>query len=658
MVEKAHRIFESSVAMALSVARNRAAWMLCQLLWHEVGIAVAVTLALLFRFEFVLPSQFGRYLTASVGLGILGYGTAIIGFRLWVGLWSFFGYRDCVRHVWGLAVGGLLYAALFFVANGFSFQGYPRSTFFTSYLILLSWEIGGRLVLRFAREQTITGPKNSGTQSRCLLVGNCRDADCLLRSLQHVMRVDTWCFVGIISDDNSRIGATLHGVKVHGTISMLGEVAERERADTILVIPPFTSPGMLKNLIDECSKRGLACVFRMVPSIEDLASGKLDVSLIRKVELEDLLNRSPVTFDSPVLSDFITGRSVMVTGAGGSIGSELCRQVLKYEPKQLVLFEHNEFSLFEIERELASANPDIELLPIAGDVKRHGDVARAIRRAGAVNVVYHAAAYKHVHLMEKNVPAVIYNNVIGSKVLAEASHDAGVSDFILISTDKAVRPTSIMGASKRLAERVILEHPLNGMSAKTVRFGNVLGSSGSVIPIFKQQIAEGGPVTVTSTETRRFFMTIPEAVQLVMMAGAVGKDRDIMVLEMGDPVKIDTLARRMIELSGLRPDVDIKIEYIGLRPGEKEYEELLTNDEHVVPTEHERICVFRKTQENGSPLNGAAVDSSRMMELIDAGDDEGLREIVRSLVEDNLFETGGASHLRPLTASTKISSLD
>ncbi|MCL4104690.1 UNVERIFIED_CONTAM: hypothetical protein GTU68_004644 [Idotea baltica] len=320
----------------------------------------------------------------------------------------------------------------------------------------------------------------------------------------------------------------------------------------------------------------------------------------------------------------------MVTGAGGSIGSEICRQILNLKPEILVLFEISELHLFEIERELKATADElgVVLQGSAGDVRRESHIRKSIQDAGGIDIIYHAAAYKHVDLMERNAAACFQNNVIGTHIAATVAVDMGVKQFVLISSDKAVRPTSLMGGSKRLAERVIIERPESATQFKAVRFGNVLGSSGSVVPIFRDQIARGGPVTVTSDKVTRFFMTIPEAVELVLAAGAVGDDRRILVLEMGEPVKIDSLARRMIELSGFVPDSEIQIVYTGLKAGEKEYEELLTEDENVLRTDHDRIWVVAQ----GDDSLADAINLGELLDLIDGSSTEELRNFAHSLI--------------------------
>jgi FlaA1/EpsC-like NDP-sugar epimerase len=351
-----------------------------------------------------------------------------------------------------------------------------------------------------------------------------------------------------------------------------------------------------RRAVEICTRAGIKVL--TVPSFDDLISERVTVSQIRHVELDDLLGRDPVVLDTPGMRGWLADRVVMVTGAGGSIGAELCRQIARYKPGRLVLFEQNELALYAIEQEFARRFPEISVTPVIGDVKDAGRVEQ-VMGAYKPSVIFHAAAYKHVPLMEgENAWQAVYNNVVGTRVIARAAISAGVEKFVFISTDKAVNPTNVMGASKRLAEMVCQAlQQGSGTRFVMVRFGNVLGSTGSVIPKFREQIAMGGPVTVTHPEITRYFMSIPEAVQLVMQAGLMGQGGEIFVLDMGEPVKIADLARDLIKLSGFE-EQDIRIVYTGLRPGEKLYEEPLAEGENLLPTPHSKIMIARARPEN------------------------------------------------------------
>ncbi|MDF1826343.1 MAG: nucleoside-diphosphate sugar epimerase/dehydratase [Verrucomicrobiales bacterium] len=597
-------------------------------LFHVAGIVLAYTSAHLIRFDFNVPENHWQTFKESLGWVIVAYVACIVLFRMHQGLWRFFTLRDCLMTTIAFSVGTVAAASLVFVSNGFTFEDVSRSVFIISFLLLLLWEIGARGLVRLFREERQSRRGHSDDR-RIVLFGDPEEADALLRSVQsHAGELGK--VVGIISENQTHNGAKLRGVRIYAGVEDVSPIVKKLQATTLLFMPPFTGPRRIRGVIDSLSKEKISCDYRVIPSMDELASGRISVSSIRKVAIEDLLPRVPYHIAADQLEGAIGGRRVMVSGAGGSIGSEICRQLLRFKPEVIVLFEISEFHLFNVEREIkADAEAaGVEVIAVAGDVRRADQMRAAMRRAGGVDLFYHAAAYKHVDLMERNPVSCFQNNVIGTEVAASVSEEEGVSDFVLVSTDKAVRPTSLMGSSKRLAERLLIERPLGKTSFKAVRFGNVLGSNGSVVPIFRSQIAKGGPVTVTSPEVTRFFMTIPEAVELVLAAGAVEEDRRIFVLEMGEAVKIDSMARRMIELSGLVPDVDIPIVYTGLKSGEKEYEELLTDDENVVRTDLDRIWVVEKD----APGEAPPVELGRLLELIDDVDEEGLRLYAHSLI--------------------------
>jgi FlaA1/EpsC-like NDP-sugar epimerase len=415
--------------------------------------------------------------------------------------------------------------------------------------------------------------------------------------VKDLARGDAWKVVGLLDDDKSIVGRQLEGARVLGVIGDLPIVAEKYQVAHVIVAMPSALHQERRLAVDLANKSAMTVL--TVPAFDDLISGKVSVSQIRKVEVEDLLGREPVQLDTLGLHELIEGNAILISGAGGSIGSELCRQILKYHPSQLICVDMSELSLYNIEQEfsqLAFAETT-NILYVTANVKNDNRV-KALLSAYQPTVVFHAAAYKHVPLMENtNVAEALSNNVLGTHVLASACKEANVSKFVLISTDKAVNPTNVMGVSKRLAEMVCQGlQDEKGTKFIVVRFGNVLGSSGSVIPKFREQIASGGPVTITHPEITRYFMSIPEAAQLVMQAGVMGEGGEIFVLDMGEAVKIVNLAQDMIRLSGLQQD-EIEIVYSGLRPGEKLYEELLADDEHTLPTPHQklRIAVARST---------------------------------------------------------------
>lgn len=432
--------------------------------------------------------------------------------------------------------------------------------------------------------------------------------------------------VALLDDDINTHGSQIMGVKVHGGHDKVQEIARRFDIDEIILAIPNAPRKVQSAILNECKKT--RCKLKILPSISSLINEDVTIKNIRDVQIEDLLGREPVNLDVDGICDYITNQVVLVTGGGGSIGSELCRQIARYNPKQLLVLDIYENNAYELQQELKMEHPQLNLKVLIASVR---DAARieSIFSTYKPSVVFHAAAHKHVPLMEENPQEAVKNNVFGTLNVVECADKYGVRRFVMISTDKAVNPTNIMGATKRLCEMII-----QGMNKKSkteyvaVRFGNVLGSNGSVIPLFKKQIAAGGPVTVTHPEITRFFMTIPEAVQLVLQAGAMAKGGEIFVLDMGQPVKIADLAKDLIRLSGFEPDVDIEIKYTGLRPGEKLYEELLMAEEGLTATKHEKIFI-------GKPMNIDMDELKKELEklrFIATGSNEGIIEFVKELV--------------------------
>lgn len=607
------------------------------LTWHLLGVVTCYFFAFQIRFDFDWQGIGKNAFEETLPFAIIVFFTAVFAFRLYEGLWRFFTFRDCIVTAVAFAAGTIVLSLFLFAWKGLSFGGYPRSILLINFLLLLGWEIGGRGFVRYYREWRVERHAlRLGTPHRKIIaVGGPDECDQLIRSCART-GAQMGRMVALVTEQKRHQGGHIHRVPIYAGIEGLGRLVADKEASTVLILPPFTRPNRIREVMDAVASEKISCEFRVIPSYDEVAAGKVDVNQIRRVEIEDLLERAPYRLAEERMRSFVQDKRVLVTGAGGSIGSEICRQLIKLAPKSLVLFDVSEFQLFRIDSELAKAQSETRIVACAGDILHEDEVRRAIRMVGGIDVIYHAAAFKHVDLMERNPGPCFHNNVLGTEVIARLAESEGVQDFVLISSDKAVRPTSLMGASKRLAERLVMERPVNGTRFKAVRFGNVLGSSGSVVPIFREQIAAGGPVTVTSPNVTRFFMTIPEAVELVLAAGAVGEDRRICVLEMGNPVKIETLARRMIELSGLVPDEDIHIQYIGLKRGEKEHEELLTEDEGVERTAHDRIWVVKAED----AMQVERVNVEKLRTLIVGGNDEALRRYVHSLIPGSLLLAG------------------
>lgn len=498
-------------------------------------------------------------------------------------------------------------------------------------IMLLS---GLRMLIRLYHEEFFAEAR--GALRRFLIIGAGNAGEALLRELMR--RKNTpYQVVGFVDDDPAKYRMKIHGVPVLGTIEQLPQICQKYSIDEIAIAIPSATPKQMRRVVQIC--QGTKLRFSTVPSITDIASGKLRVSQIRDVDINDLLGREEVKLDIEGIQRFLRGKTILVTGAGGSIGSEMCRQVCGFGPKNLLLVEQAENPLFFIEGELRKAYPDVSLEPLICDITDRVRVDQIFDRYRP-EVVVHAAAHKHVPLMELNPGEAIKNNVIGTMNVADAADRIGAEHFVMISTDKAVNPTSIMGSSKRIAEMYIQD--LNNTSKThfvTVRFGNVLGSNGSVVPIFKKQIAEGGPVTVTHPEMRRYFMTIPEASQLVLQAAAIGKGGEIFVLDMGEPVKIVDLARDLITLSGFRPGEDIEIVYTGLRPGEKLFEELSIAGEDMIPTVHPKIAVWKNIPKDREFLRA---NIQKLIEAAYAQDRQRIVELIKILVPNYLGNAAGA----------------
>jgi len=465
-------------------------------------------------------------------------------------------------------------------------------------LIVVIMSMSGlRMLIRIYFDEFITKP--AGGVKRLLIVGAGNAGEALLREIIR-MKVPQYDVVGFVDDDKAKHGMSIHGITVLGPVDKLPEICQKYKVEEIAIAIPSATRKQLRHVIQICE--GTKLRFRTVPSITDIASGKLRVSQIRDVNIDDLLGRDVVELDLNSIKNFLTEKVILVTGAGGSIGSEMCRQVCQFKPKLLLLVEQAENPLFYIERELKQRFPDVLLKPIIRNITDKERVEQIFEKYHP-DVVIHAAAHKHVPLMEENPGEAIKNNVFGTMVMAQASDKYGVKNFVMISTDKAVNPTSIMGSSKRIAEMYIQDlDRTSKTNFVTVRFGNVLGSNGSVVPIFKKQIEQGGPVTVTHPDMERYFMTIPEASQLVLQAAAMGQGGEIFVLDMGEPVKIVHLARELITLSGFRPDEDIEIVFTGPRPGEKLFEELSIKGEDMLPTRHPKIAIWKNIPKDRETL--------------------------------------------------------
>ena len=514
--------------------------------------------------------------------------------------WRYVGLRDLAGVLRASLVGSFIFILAYFLTEltSDSMFGEPAinrerrlpesSVFLIDWAATMVFVCAARVLFRFYHEEI--RPARTESSSRVLIVGAGNAGEALLRELLRMSR-DRYACVGFLDDDAPQLRGRIHGVEVLGRISEIRKICREKKVQEVFIATESATPKMIRALVERC--QGTGVIFRTIPTMTDLMAGRFTVSQIRDVEITDLLGREPVTLDADEIAKQLRSRQVLVTGAGGSIGSEMCRQIASFEPKRLILVEQAENGLFEIERELRRSHPALDVVPLIADITDEKRVA-AIFNAESPSIVFHAAAHKHVPMMETNPGEAIKNNIGGTSVVAHAAIAAGVEKMVLISTDKAVNPTSMMGCTKRVAEMYLQSLGDRGVTQfVTVRFGNVLGSSGSVVPIFKQQIADGGPVTVTDPKMKRYFMTITEAAQLVLQAGAMAKGGEVYILHMGEPVRIVDLATDMITLSGLRPGRDIEIKFTGVRPGEKLFEELSFDHEDIGDTAHPKIGIWK-----------------------------------------------------------------
>ena len=437
--------------------------------------------------------------------------------------------------------------------------------------------------------------------------------------------------VGFLDDDPGKIGRKIHGISVFDGIENMGYAIKSTGAVEAIIAIPSLGAERMRTIVELCELCGIK--YKTVPSLGELINGKVSVKSIRDVEYRDLLGREPVHLDQKSIGRYLGNKIVIVTGAGGSIGRGLCKQICQYSPDKIILFERAESPLYEIDIELKKEFKHIDVIPVLGDIQNKNELENVFTEYQP-DIVFHAAAYKHVPMLEKHPWKAIENNISGTRNVAKVCEEFNCDKFVLVSTDKAVNPTNVMGTSKRIAEMIIQNMSVNTRSKTSfiiVRFGNVIGSAGSVIPLFKKQIEQGGPVTVTHPDVIRYFMLIPEACQLILQAGAMGKGGEIFILEMGEPVKIDSMARDLIKFSGFEPDKDIKIEYVGLRPGEKLYEELITVGEDIVPTDHKKIMVLSGQTFEQDQMNG---EIDRIIEIAKTRDGEKIRILLKQMVPE------------------------
>lgn len=591
-----------------------------------VIFAMAHVLAYLGRFEFVLNQTQIQQIQSTILWLILLKLCIFFVFGLYRGMWRYTSLRDLGNLVQASLLSTLLaMAAILYIHR---FVGYSRAVFLIDGIFTFILSGGLRVFIRlyYLRHSNV-GPytilsRSKHGKKRLLIVGAGNAGEKVIREIQENpgIKFDP---VGFLDDDWGKRGKAIHGIPVWGKVDDIDQ--HMNRFDEIIIAIPSARGDQMRRIVDLCDKTGKR--IRTVPGIGELIEGKVSVKTIRDVTLGDLLGREEIHLDEERIKEYLKDKRILVTGAGGSIGSELVRQICRYHPEAVALVDFSEFNLFRVEVECKQTFSFIAISSYLADIKRRKIMERVIQGFNPA-VIFHAAAYKHVPIQEKYPWEAVRNNVCGTRNMVELALENNVQRFVMVSTDKAVRPANVMGATKRVAE--LLTICVNGNSNTrfmAVRFGNVIGSSGSALPLFQEQIARGGPVTVTHPEMTRFFMSIPEAAQLILQAGAMGKGGEIFILDMGKPIKILDMARDLIRLSGFEPERDIPIQFIGLRPGEKLYEELITEGEGIVPTNHEKILVLR-----GNSCDKKCLDE-KIEELIAVADTHEAEAIMKKLQE-------------------------
>ncbi len=589
--------------------------------WHVILLTLAYYASFLLRFDFLIGPKYHLLFLDTLPI-LLFIKIPVLSFSgLMRGWWRYAGIADLLDILKAATASALLVflvLQLFFPESGF-----PRSVLLIDLLLTICALGGIRLSVRIYQETSGRHVPRKNT----LIVGAGQAGSKIGQQLKDNSELDLNP-VGFVDDDETKQGIKIHGIRVLGKIADVSRLVERHRIACVLIAMPSVNGATLRSVVEQCDKCRVE--MKILPPLRERINGAAATSKVRSVRVEDLLGRTPVTLDLATIRQKLTGKVLMITGAGGSIGSELARQLAAFHPRKLVLFERAENELHAIDLELRSRYPDLDYVPVVGDIL---DVhtLRDVMTEYHPDSIFHAAAYKHVPMMEKNCFQAVVNNVFGTYNVALVAKQYNVADFLMISSDKAVNPTNIMGVTKRVAELVILSLQHQRTRFVAVRFGNVLGSNGSVLQLFQQQLTRGGPITITHPDCRRYFMTIPEAVELVLQASTMGRGGEIFVLEMGAPVKIVDLARNLVQLSGLTPERDIQFVYTGLRPGEKLFEELRLDGEGVKPTSHEKIRVL-----DGGVVDFAAVEHwlEELSTLVDTKNVYGLVSKLQAIVPE------------------------
>jgi len=565
----------------------------------SIVLGVALVVAYSLRFEFMIDDIYIGQIKSILPILIPLQLTVFFIFRLYKNMWRYFRVEDC----WSLGYASSLSIFLALAVIPHLVKGIPQSIFFIDMVLTFIMACGLRILIRsfYAAQNMSKGlsafslPKfvpRLDARKRVLIIGAGASGEKLVCEILDNSQLK-YEVVGFLDDDPGKIGRSLHRFPILGPVEYLPRALEKFEIHQIFISVPSATGDQMRRIVDICRSSGVR--YKTLPAIGQIIDGKVSINALRDINYEDLLRRSPVQLDMSSIRGYISGKTVMVTGAGGSIGSELCRQLVRFHPGQIILLDSCEANLFKIEMELRDQFNSSNHHCVLCAVQQRVLMERVFDRYRP-HVIFHAAAYKHVPMLERNPWEAVFNNVEGGKVTMELASRYGAERFVLVSTDKAVRPTNVMGTTKRLNELILQAQPQNGTRFMAVRFGNVIGSSGSVLPVFQDQILRRGPVTVTHPEITRYFMTIPEASQLILQAGGIGEGGEIYVLDMGTPLKVLDIAKDIIRLCGLEPEIDIPIVFTGLRPGEKLHEELITDAEDVVRTNHQNIMMLRTNE--------------------------------------------------------------